>query len=94
MTRLEWSSAAETDIDHITDYIAQRNPLAAIETREEIEARIKFRKTFPAGWKAGRVLGTREMVLAGLPYIAVYEVRAEEITILRILHSSQKWPPE
>jgi plasmid stabilization system protein ParE len=64
MTRLRWSTDAEADVDRITDYIAEYNPAAAIETRDKIETRVKLLKTFPMGWKTGRVSGTREMVLA------------------------------
>jgi toxin ParE1/3/4 len=38
------------------------------------------------------VEGTRELVFAGLPFLAVYEV-AEEVQVLRILHGAQRWPP-
>lgn len=92
MTELRWSSDAEADIENITEYIAERNPVAALEVRDEIETRVKLLKTFPTGWKAGRIAGTREMVLAGTSYIAVYSVREEEIVVLRILHSSQRRP--
>ena len=94
MITLLWSTAAEADVDRITDYIAEHNPFAAIKMRDEIEMRVTLLKTFPVGWKIGRIKDSREMVLAGTPYIAVYEVEGRNITIIRILHSSQKWPPE
>jgi len=39
-----------------------------------------------------RVDGTRELVLAPLPFIAVYEVHQEEVQVLRLLHGAQSWP--
>jgi toxin ParE1/3/4 len=42
--------------------------------------------------RPGRVEGTRELVIAGLPFIVPYEVTGSEIRILAILHASRKWP--
>ncbi len=55
----------ETSLVHSHEYISKYNLFAAIEMRDAIEMRVKALKTFPAGWKIGRVAGTREMVLAG-----------------------------
>ena len=38
------------------------------------------------GSLSGRVRGTREIAFPPLPFVAIYEVRDEEIIILRILH--------
>jgi toxin ParE1/3/4 len=94
MIKLRWSTDAEADVDNLTNYIFKRNPLAAISMRDEIETRVQHLKTHPEGWKQGRAKGTREMVLTGTPYIAVYHVSAHEVEIIRILHAKQKWPPE
>ena len=37
----------------------------------------------------GRDQGTRELVLAPLPYLIVYAVDVERIHLLRILHAAQ-----
>ena len=46
----------------------------------------------PALGRAGRVLGTRELVIGSLPYIVAYRVRDEAIEVLRVLHASRRWP--
>ena len=33
--------------------------------------------------------GVRELIIAGTPYVAVYEVNADAITILQFFHTSQ-----
>jgi len=38
------------------------------------------------------VLGTRELVVRNLPYIIPYRVRDNTIEILRVLHTSRRWP--
>jgi len=42
--------------------------------------------------KRGQERGTRELVVAGLPYIVIYAVQREELVILRVLHTSMKYP--
>jgi toxin ParE1/3/4 len=36
--------------------------------------------------------GTRELVIAGAPYVVPYRVRGETVEILRIFHGARKWP--
>ena len=48
----------------------------------------------PAIGRPGRVLGTRELVIGRLPYIVPYRVREKDIEILRVLHTSRRWPYE
>jgi toxin ParE1/3/4 len=43
--------------------------------------------------RPGRVEGTRELVLAPPPFVAVYEVLENEVQVVRILHGVQQWPP-
>jgi addiction module RelE/StbE family toxin len=40
----------------------------------------------------GKKQGTRELVLAPLPYLMVYRIDGDIIHIARILHGAQKWP--
>ena len=49
-------------------------------------------ETFPNRGRSGRIAGTRELVFASLPYIAVYRVKNDAVEILRIYHSAQNWP--
>ena len=52
-------------------------------------ARIDQLATFPHRGQAGRAAGTRELVLAPLPYIAVYRVSESTVEILSIWHGAQ-----
>jgi len=42
--------------------------------------------------RVGRVKGTRELVLADIPYIIPYRVVGGEIEILTVMHAAQRWP--
>ncbi|MEQ8928231.1 MAG: type II toxin-antitoxin system RelE/ParE family toxin [Silicimonas sp.] len=45
----------------------------------------------PQMYRAGRVDGTREMVVRP-NYIVVYAESPEMVTILRVLYAAQQWP--
>jgi len=93
MSALLWSETAESDLDGITEYIARDNVAAAIRVRDEIERRLQVLADHPKIGRRGRVKGTRELVLAGTPYIAIYRVRPKEVLVLRVLHGARRWPP-
>ena len=47
---------------------------------------------FPERGRPGRKSDTRELIFTGLPYLAIYRIRGNEVEILRILHGAQNWP--
>ena len=59
-----------------------------------LRERLQILAVHPLTGRVGRVDGTRELPLAGLPYIAIYLVSAEAglIDVVRILHGAQMWP--
>lgn len=91
--RLRWTRLAEADLDNIADYIGQDSPVAAarviLELIDQAEALLT---SHVAMGRPGRVIGTRELVIGQLPYIIPYRVREGEIEILRVLHTSRRWP--
>jgi addiction module RelE/StbE family toxin len=92
---LRWTKRAERDLDEIASYIGQDSPAAAarviLELIDRVEASLTKR---PSIGRAGRVLGTRELVMGELPYVVPYRVRDQDIEILRVLHTSRRWPYE
>ena len=49
-------------------------------------------KDNPDAGRAGRVPGTRELIIGGTPFILPYRVKDDTLQVLRVLHSSRKWP--
>jgi toxin ParE1/3/4 len=47
---------------------------------------------YPDRGRPGRVAGTRELIVAELPFILAYRVRRRRVEILRVLHTSRRWP--
>ena len=90
--RLEWLPQAQYDFDEIIDYIAEDNPLAAIEQGDEIENQVAGLLVNRHQGRSGRVKGTREMVIVRTPYIAAYRIKKDAIQILRVFHGARLWP--
>ena len=40
----------------------------------------------------GKIAGTRELVIPGLPYIIVYRVTEAAVFIIHIYHTARDWP--
>ena len=82
---------ALVDRDNIMVYIAQDNPVAAIDLDLEFEAKAENARLRPKLYKAGRLKGTREIVVRP-NYVMVYRVTGDVVEVLRVLHAAQQWP--
>lgn len=91
MLPIAWSAAALDDLDNIIDYIADHDAQAAIAMHNLIESSVLPASDYPYLYKPGRVPGTREIV-AHPNYIIVYEVRADHIQVMAVLHARQEYP--
>ena len=84
--RLRWTRLAERDLDDIATYIGQDSPAAAarviLELIEQVETLLP---AHPAIGRSGRIVGTRELVIGGLPYVIPYRVCGQDIEILRCI---------
>lgn len=93
MKTIKWLPKASANRFKQLDFIAQRNPLAAISQDEEIERQVDaLAGTPPVSGRPGRKPGTRELVISKTPFIAVFRVKGQTIEIMRLLHHSQQWP--
>jgi toxin ParE1/3/4 len=91
--RIRWTEPAARDVLQIADYL-EKHGSGAVARRVSLSifGRIGVLTRFPEQGRTGRKSGTRELVLSGLPYLAVYRLQGDAIEILRILHGSQIWP--
>ena len=90
--KVVWSNRAKSHLRLIVDYIWDHNPSAAIRVNEVIVEAAQQLVEFPKMGRPGRVAGTREWVIAGLPYIVAYRQRDNRIEIAAALHAARKWP--
>jgi toxin ParE1/3/4 len=90
-----WKAAAIADrkgVTHcITPYIAQDKPRAAVEMGDLLVHSAEKLDAHPLLGRAGRVPGTRELVVHP-NYLLIYRVVGGVPEVLRIKHAAQQWP--
>lgn len=92
---LRYSDHARDDLRDIIDYGLQQRFGDPLEFVHRLRERTGLLRAHPELGRVGRVNGTRELVLAGTPFIVVYRVNpnAQRVDVWRVLHGSQQWPP-
>lgn len=90
--RIIWLQRARVAREAAIEYIAQKNPLAALDQLDEIVRQTDLLLAYPEMGRAGRVIDTRELVINHAPFILVYRLRSDVIQILHFLHGAQQWP--
>lgn len=96
MRRVLWAETALDDFDSIVAYIAEEDPAAAARVLDRIDATVRALADMPIG-RRGRVGGTYEKVVAGLPFVIAYALGetpagSGTLNILRIIHGARHWP--
>lgn len=92
--KIRWTRLAVEDLDHAYDYIAVTNPTAARSVIARIESALKSLKAHPLIGRAGRVEGTREMVIPDTPFVVAYRITKGRVEILGVIHGARRWPEE
>jgi toxin ParE1/3/4 len=87
--RIVWQPRAARHLEKIRDYIRQYNPGAAAAMAEQIVKSVRAISAHPQIGKAGRHPHTRELAVAGTPYIIVYRVQDVAVVVLSVLHGAQ-----
>ncbi len=91
--RIIWTKPAKQDLRAIQAYISEDNPIAAYDLVIKIFDKVeKVLSATPSIGRTGRILGTREFIITGTPYIVPYRVSERFVEILRVLHTARKWP--
>jgi addiction module RelE/StbE family toxin len=85
---IKWTRAALASVDEIAGFIANDNPTRPNSFVLELQAAVTQLQAHPGMGRAGRVPGTRELVLHK-NYIAIYRVRGDDVEILRLHHAAR-----
>lgn len=98
MTRaIVWSRDSLDDVKAQVAFIARDDRSAALRVADRIRDTAEALGTRTTG-RRGRVTGTYEKSVAGLPYVIAYALteRAGQdvVVILRVIHTARNWPPE
>lgn len=89
---VRWSPESVDDLEKIVTHIQKDYRKAAQDTGRKIYQSISQLKQFPRRGRAGRIEGTRELVISSLPYLVVYRVKERAVEVVRIFHAAQDWP--
>lgn len=90
--RITWLRSSLSDLAAIELYVERDNPAAARAVKRRVVEAVAHLGRQPDLGRAGRVAGTRELVVSGTPYIVAYTVLAAEIVVLAVIHGARKWP--
>jgi toxin ParE1/3/4 len=90
---IEWAEQATRQLDQAHDYVALcSGDKIATQITMQIVTSVQQLGAFPMSGRAGRVPGTRELVISNTPFIAAYAIEKAHIVILAIYHGAQQWP--
>jgi addiction module RelE/StbE family toxin len=85
---------AAQDLEEITVFIQKDSVSAARSVAKSLFDVANSLEALPSRGRAGKIMGTRELVVQGLPYIIVYEVMDTAVQILHIYHGARSYPGE
>ena len=90
---IKWTEQATQQLDQAHDYITlSNNKEVAARITMQIVNGVQQLASFPMSGRAGRVPGTRELVISNTPFIAAYAIDKADIVVLAIYHGGQHWP--
>ena len=90
--KVKWLSAARQNLDDEATYIAQDDAAAASRVVARVLDAVAQLAQQPGIGRPGRVPGTRELVVLKTRYIVPYIVNSDQVTILRVFHTSRRLP--
>ena len=92
--RIRWTPEALDALASIADYIGEESPSAARRMLNRVQEAAALLAEHPYLGRTGRVLGTRELIVSGSPFIVPYQVKETEVEILSVFHAARLWPEE
>ena len=85
-----WSALARSRLREIRAFVARDKPEAAERLATRIVAMVEALRNHPRLGRVGAERGIRELVIGSTPYIILYRVHGERITISTIWHAAQR----
>jgi toxin ParE1/3/4 len=92
--KIRWTRLARKDIDTAYEYVADDGAGEADQFLERIQQAAAILVRHPTAGRAGRIPGTRELVVPGTPWILPYRIRRGFVDVLGVIHGARKWPDE
>ena len=90
--KLEVSQRFYSELRWQCTFLRERNPDAARKLRDRVLRSLARLEQFPDSGRSWRTAGTRELVIPGLPYIAIYRIQDNTVVVLSLLHTARQVP--
>jgi len=90
--KVVWSRRAVQHLVRLREYIANDSEQNAALVARRILRSVQFLESHPEMGRAGRLTGTRELVVVGTPFVIPYRVRRDRLELIAVFHGRQKWP--
>ncbi len=90
--KVKWTRKALVNLDKAVEFIAADKPTPAADVATKIWNAAQRLADHPGIGRPGRVSGTRELVISGLPFILPYTEKEGAVYVSRVMHTSMKWP--
>jgi addiction module RelE/StbE family toxin len=90
--KVRWTTPALREFAAAGERFATRDPRAAEAMLDAIAEQVESLAEYPYRGRPGRVDSTRDLVVAGTPFVVVYQVRIDVIAIVAFLHGRRDWP--
>ena len=90
--RVRYTPRARRHLLGIAAYLGARSPAAMRGVMARIRQSVELLAQFPEIGHAGKLAGTREIVVPGLPYVIVHRIDPDAVTIVGVYHGAQLRP--
>lgn len=90
--KVVWSPRAIRHLTAVRKYIEKDSEQNAVLVARRILQAVELLEAHPELGRPGRMVGTRELVVADTPYIIPYRVRNERLELMAVFHGRQRWP--
>ena len=92
--KLSWTRQAIGDLTEAREFIARDDPAAARRVADRLVAAAASLLRSPEIGRAGRIEGTRELVVPKTRFLLIYRVGDEQAEIIHVYHARREWPPD
>ena len=87
-----WSPRAIRHLAAVRQFIEKDSDASAAAIAGRILHAIELLCTQPNMGRPGRLPGTKELVIAGTPYVVPYRVRHARLQLLAVFDGRRQWP--
>jgi toxin ParE1/3/4 len=92
--KLRYTETALREIEHIFQYLLERNPAVAKAVAIRLREIAALLEAYPSLGRESDEPGVRIASLVRYPFLIFYTISADEIVVLNVRHASRAWPWE